>query len=338
MKAASASMIRYPLEDSFGRVATYLRISVTDRCDLHCIYCLPPEGVTHFSREKILRFEEIERIVRVLVDLGVRKVRFTGGEPLLRKDLPALIERIDRIGGLAPLSMTTNATRLEALARPLFHAGLRSVNISIDSLDPERFALLTQGGDLSKVLAGIDAALSAGLAVKLNAVGLPDLTPPEAIRLVEFGLERNSTVRFIEWMPLCGTGWNRETFVPLSDLESALHDHYELQLVPGSSDVAREYRVAGHTARLGFITSLSHPFCDTCNRVRLSATGQLMPCLFSTQGKDLRPLLRGGASDTEIAEAALQTLAGKTRAHGSDHGIPGIDHDAITPVIRTIGG
>jgi cyclic pyranopterin phosphate synthase len=328
----------HKLEDRFGRIATYLRVSVTDRCNLYCTYCVPSEDIKLFPKPDLLTFGEIERTVRILVALGIRKLRITGGEPLLRKQLPDLIERLAGIESLEGISMTTNATKLAPIATALADAGLDSVNISLDSIDPVRFAQVTQGAQLTPVLQGIDAALQVGLRVKLNAVALADLTKEEAISLIQYGIDRDITIRFIEWMPLCGTSWDREQYVPLTHLETALHQHFQLEHVPEASDVAREYAIRGTRSRVGFITSLSRSFCSTCNRLRLSATGQLRSCLFSQSGENLRPLLREGASDSEIRATALRTVAAKPRAHGSDDGFPGIEHDFPEPIIRSIGG
>jgi cyclic pyranopterin phosphate synthase len=307
--------------DGHGRRYTYLRISITDRCDLACVYCMPPGGEEeHALRPDLLTFEEWARVVRVFARGGIDRVRFTGGEPLVRKDVVRLVEMVARESGITDLVMTTNATRLAELARPLAQAGLRGVNVSIDSLDADRFRTITRGGDLSRVLAGIHAALDAGLEVKTNAVLLGGVNDDEAGALVDWAWSIGVTPRFIELMPLGeAAALPKEQFISAAEIESRLGE----RIARGSTKVpvagrgpARYLDAAdGSSHRVGFITAVSDDFCDACNRVRVTAMGDIRACLASRRAVSLRDLIRTGATDAEIHWTLAWTLSGKDSGH-----------------------
>lgn len=304
------------LVDGAGRTYRYLRLSVTDRCDLACIYCMPPSGEQeHALRNELLTFEELARVVQLLARMGIRRVRFTGGEPLVRKDFVGLVELIARTTHVRELALTTNAMRLAALAQPLHRAGLRAVNVSLDSLDPERFARLTRGGDLAQVIAGIDAALELGWNVKINIVALRGETDDEAPRIVDWAWARGITPRFIELMPLGeGALLDPSMRVTAAEIQHRLGDR-----IGASVDAERDRGPAtylGNPARrVGFITPLSHEFCDTCNRVRITAQGDIRACLASRRALSLRDCMRAGGDDAELAWLLWTAVRGKAPGH-----------------------
>jgi cyclic pyranopterin phosphate synthase len=310
-----------PLVDERGRRYTYLRLSVTDRCDLRCRYCMPPGGETeHGVRKELLSFEEAARVVRVFAEAGIRRVRFTGGEPLVRKDMVRLVDLIHRQTGIDDLVMTTNATRLATLARPLRNAGLSGVNVSIDSLRPERFAEITRGGDLGAVRAGIHAALDAGLEVKLNAVALGGINDDELGALVDWAWSIGATPRFIELMPLGeGAKLPRATFLGVDEVVARLGHRVRAAAarrpVEGKGPARYLDAADGSPRRVGFITAVSDEFCGTCNRVRITAMGDIRACLASRKAVSLRDLMRAGASDLELAWALHWSLLGKEPGH-----------------------
>lgn len=308
------------LTDGQGRSYSYLRLSVTDRCDLACIYCMPPSGEEeHSLRSELLTFEEAARLVAICSAMGIRRVRLTGGEPLVRRDIVTMVERIRRTSAIDSLVMTTNATRLAELAEPLRRAGLDGVNISLDSLDETRFARITRGGELKRVLAGLHAAIEVGLEVKMNVVAVRGENDDEIARLVSFAWERGITPRFIELMPL-GEGANLGDARRVSSAEVALSLGAMLQ-----DDVQRgarhhgpaRYRSAsdGSGRRVGFITPISDEFCGDCNRIRLTARGDVRACLASRRAISIRDRMREGASDVEIAWALTWALGSKARGH-----------------------
>lgn len=328
---------RYPatgsyLSDRFGRVVNYLRVSVTDRCNLRCVYCMPPDGIRLFERDRILTFEEMVRFSRVAVGLGVRRIKVTGGEPLVRRGVVDFIASLRGIDGLEDLSITTNGVFLSGLAGELKRSGLDGVNVSLDSLDPERYRVITRGGDLGKVIEGIDKALGEGLRVKINTVILSGLSDSEVFRLIEFGRVRGIEVRFIEFMPLCGGGWRRDAFIPLLDIRRRIEERYRLFPLK-SEGVASRYGIEGGGV-IGFITPVSEPFCSGCSRLRLTARGTLRPCLFSSLEVDIFGLLRGGASDGEIGEAIRRVVYMKPRWNPVLSGV----EDPKKVFIRNIGG
>lgn len=303
------------MKDPYGREISYLRVAVTDRCNLRCTYCMPPEGVTPKSHEEILTYEETVRLVRAGASLGIRRVRLTGGEPLVRRDLVDLVKGLAALPGLEEVSLTTNGTLLAPLAKDLARAGLRRVNISLDSLRPERFRQLTRGGRLEKVLAGIEAALAAGLTpVKLNTVVQAHLNEDEVADLARLTLEKDVNVRFIELMALGASRGRGEGFVAngklwerLQPLIAAVGGITEESL-PGSGP-ARAWRLKGAHGTLGFISPVSERFCDQCNRLRLTADGHLRPCLLSTREVDVKGPLRAGAAEAELAGLFRQAVA-----------------------------
>ena len=306
------------LIDPFGRRIEYVRLSVTDRCDLRCFYCLP-KGFKEFQEpDSWLSFDEIERVIGVFGALGVRRVRLTGGEPLTRHNLPELAARLAALPGIDDLSLSTNATRLDKHAAALHTAGVTRINVSLDSLRPERFKEITGGGHLDKVLAGLMAAKQAGFApIKINMVALRGVNDDEFEDMVDFCIEHDFTLRFIETMPMGSTGLNAgDNYLNLQDVKRRLEEYYELipGMMPGGGP-ARYVRVAGTDLRIGFITPISQHFCATCNRVRLSADGTLYLCLGQDNKMELRPLLRAGISDDELLDVICQAIALKPERH-----------------------
>lgn len=288
------------LTDQFGRSMSYLRVSVTDRCNFKCIYCLPSDGISMMDRQDILSFEEIERVVRAVVPLGIQKVRLTGGEPLVRKGLCDLVSSLNQIEGIKELCLTTNGSMLSEYAPKLKAAGLASVNISLDTLNAQRFSELTLTPLLQNVLDGIDAAKDVGLRVKINVVPLKGTSLYEVLDLIYFAQKRGIEIRFIEFMPLCGGGWSPDKVLPIPQLRAWVQEHFVLEPLPRGSEVAESYKIEGSQGRVGFIASLSEPFCSDCNRLRLSSNGKIRPCLFSTTEYDLLKKLREGCGDEEI--------------------------------------
>jgi cyclic pyranopterin phosphate synthase len=306
-----------PLVDSYGRVHRDLRISVTDRCNFRCTYCMPEEGMPWVPREDVLTFEEIERVARVAVErFGVDSIRLTGGEPTVRAHLPVLVERLARLD--VDLSMTTNGAVLRSQAADLRAAGLRRVNISIDSLRRDRFQELTRRDELDHVLDGIDAAIEVGFdPVKVNVVCMEGVNDDEIVDFADFGRERGVEVRFIEFMPLDGGHtWERAAVVPGERIVQTIDAVHPLQPVARGHEPAALWAYADGRGRVGVIPSVTEPFCATCDRVRLTAEGKLRACLFSLEETDLRVLLRGGADDDAVAAAVASCVAGKWAGHG----------------------
>ncbi len=307
-----------PLTDTFGRVHTYLRVSVTDRCNFKCVYCMPEEGLEWMPRDEVLSFEEIERLVRVFVSLGITRIRLTGGEPTARRDFVQLVEAIGRIEGLCDLSLTTNALRLGPLAARLKQAGLGRLNVSLDSLDPETFQRLTRGGDLARVLEGIAAARQAGLApIKINTVVLQGENDHEVMDLVEYFSPhaRDTELRFIEYMPFQDR-WHR--CVPAAELRQRLSERYTL--LPAADKVgggpAVGWRIQETGLKIGFISPLSEKFCGSCNRLRLMADGHLRTCLSDDKTPSLREQLRSGADDDALRASIRVMVSHKREGHG----------------------
>jgi len=306
------------LTDAFGRRVEYLRLSVTDRCDLRCSYCMP-KGFTDFEEpDDWLTFDEIERLIGAFARIGVRRVRITGGEPLVRTGIPELVRRLARLPGVEDLSLSTNGTHLARAAAALKAAGLGRVNVSLDSLDPERYTAITGGGRLRRVLEGLDAAKAEGLEpVKLNMVVMAGVNEDEVPAMVEFCLARGFTLRLIETMPVGAAGLAASgRYVDLQAVRARLAERYELlpALMSGGGP-ARYVQVAGTPLKIGFITPISQHFCATCNRVRLGADGTLYLCLGHEDSVPLRPLLRGGASEAALEEALRAAIAMKPERH-----------------------
>ena len=306
------------LTDSFNRAIEYVRLSVTDRCDLRCTYCLPP-GYRNFSEpETWLTFDEIERVIRAFTELGVRRVRLTGGEPLTRHHLPELAARLQALPHLEDLSLSTNGMRLKKYARALRQAGVQRVNISLDSLQAERFAKITGGGKLNKVLEGLTAANQAGMSpVKINMVVMKGVNDDEVDDMVRFCIEQDFTLRFIETMPVGDTGRSAsDHYLSLEEVRRRLAEQFELlpAVMPGGGP-ARYVRVAGTDLRIGFITPISQHFCASCNRVRLAADGTLYLCLGQDDKFELRPLLRQGIGNEELKDVIRAAIARKPEKH-----------------------
>ncbi|MFD8755917.1 GTP 3',8-cyclase MoaA [Kitasatospora sp. NPDC059577] len=306
-----------PLVDRFGRVHTDLRVSLTDRCNLRCTYCMPAEGLDWLARDSVLGDDEVVRLVRIAAErLGIASVRLTGGEPLLRRGLPGLVGRLAGLG--VDLSLTTNGIGLARTAVALRAAGLRRVNVSLDTLRPERFAAITRRDRIGDVFAGLAAAKAAGLGpVKVNAVPVRGVNEDEIVPLAAFAVEHGYLMRFIESMPLDAQGaWDRAAMVTAEEVLAALAERFDLVPVGRhGSAPAEEWRIAGTDAVVGVIASVTRPFCGGCDRVRLTADGQLRNCLFATEESDLRALLRGGADDAAIEAAWRASVAGKGPGH-----------------------
>ena len=313
-------MLPAPLVDTYGRLHDNLRISVTDRCNIRCFYCMPEHDVEFVKRSEILDFEEIERFVRIAVALGVVKVRVTGGEPLVRRDLPELIRRLTAIPGIRDLALTTNGVLLPGLAEPLFEAGLRRINVHLDTLDRERFIRITRRDELGKILAGLDLCKRLGYSrIKLNAVAVKNLVEPDIVPLARYSRENGFEVRYIEFMPLDAQNlWDRGKVLLADEIIDTLsREIAPLTPVPDPDPraPASEYDFADGIGRVGFIASVSRPFCLNCNRIRLTADGKLRYCLFAIQEDDVKSLMRSGASDEEIAALIRRNLAGKWEGH-----------------------
>jgi cyclic pyranopterin phosphate synthase len=307
-----------PLTDSFGRVHNNLRISVTDRCNLRCTYCMPEE-VTFLDKGALLSFEEIARFVAVVAPLGIDKVRLTGGEPLLRRDLPRLVRMICAVGGIKDVGLTTNGLLLAQQAEALYDAGLRRINVSLDCLDPARFREITRRDGLEMVIDGILAARRAGFdPVKINAVSIRGFTEHEVVPLARFARERGLEMRFIEYMPIGADHWERDKVYFAHEILDQLEQHIG-PLVPADNydprAPAMEFDYVDGKGRVGIIASVSRPFCLSCNRIRLTAEGKLRNCLFALDEIDLKPLLRGGAPDAEIAARVRENVAVKWEGH-----------------------
>ena len=308
-----------PLIDTFGRLHDSLRISLTDRCNIRCFYCMPEEGVKFGPRDAILTFEEIHRVARVAASLGVRKIRLTGGEPLLRRDLPDLVRRLASIEGIEDLAMTTNGIPLALHARSLYEAGLRRLNVHLDTLDRQRFLQITRRDMLADVLGGLEAARTAGFNIKVNAVAVKNLVEPDIVPLAQFGREHGFEIRYIEFMPLDAQHlWDRGKVLTAAEIISTIsREVCPLEPVPDPDPraPASEYRYTDGKGRVGVIASVTRPFCLNCNRIRLTADGRLRTCLFSLNETDLRTPLRDGADDDELARIIRDAVWRKELKH-----------------------
>jgi GTP 3',8-cyclase len=310
------------LTDSYGRTATDLRVSLTDRCNLRCSYCMPAEGLDWLPKPGLLTDDELLRLIRLGVSrLGISEVRFTGGEPLLRRGLPDIVSRVSELRPRPEISLTTNGIGLERLAVPLREAGLDRINVSLDTLSAGVFATLTRRDRLSDVLAGLAAAARAGLTpVKVNTVLMRGINEHEAPALLRFCLDRGYQLRFIEQMPLDAQhGWRRDEMVTADEILSALSSEFSLTAQDPDergSAPAERFTVDGGPDSVGIIASVTRPFCGACDRVRLTADGQLRNCLFARTENDLRTPLRAGASDDELAAQWLRCIAAKLPGHG----------------------
>ncbi|MDA8336561.1 MAG: GTP 3',8-cyclase MoaA [Peptococcaceae bacterium] len=312
------------MQDKLGRRIDYLRVSVTDRCNLRCFYCMPEDGVPLVDRGRILTLEEFARLIEAATTAGVRRVRFTGGEPLLRKGLPGLIRTVAGLRADLDIALTTNGVLLAGMAGELKAAGLARVNISLDTLRPERYAAITRGGDLDRVWRGIEAALAEGLApVKINTVLVRGVNDDEVEDLARLTLDRALHVRFIELMPIrFAAGWAPDRLVTAAVIREKLAGwgDWEPAHPPAGGGPARYFRLPGAQGTVGFIPALSDHFCGSCNRLRLTATGALRPCLYHAAETDVRELVRGGASIAELADVIRIAAAGKPSGHRLDGG------------------
>jgi cyclic pyranopterin phosphate synthase len=304
--------------DPFGREISYLRVSVTDRCDFRCVYCMS-EHMTFLPRAELLTLEELERLCAAFIRKGVKRLRITGGEPLVRRNVMWLLERLGgRLGdGLDELTLTTNGSQLARFAQPLFAAGIRRVNVSLDTRDPAKFRAITRWGDLSKVMAGIDAAQAAGLSVKINTVALRDVNECEIPEMLEWAHDRGMDFTLIETMPLGDIEQDRaDQYLPLSLVRARLAQRYTLEESEyRTGGPARYVRVAETGGRLGFITPLTHNFCESCNRVRVTCTGTLFMCLGQNDSADLRAALRASEDDGPLDAAIEEAIGRKPKGH-----------------------
>jgi len=315
------------MRDTYARSIDYLRIAVTDRCNFRCVYCMPEAGVPFRPHAEILRYEEIERIVRVAAGLGIRRVRLTGGEPLVRMDLVRLVHALATLPGIEEVTMTTNGTLLAQYAQALAEAGLKRVNVSLDTLQPERFRAITRRGELDTVLAGIDAALQAGLTpLKVNMVVMRGQNDDEIVAMAEQTLTRPWHVRFIEWMPIGPVaqqqGWKTH-LVTAAEMRARLEAVYG-PLIPvqvTGAGPARTFRLENAPGTIGFISAVSEHFCATCNRLRLTADGKLRFCLLREGELDLRSVLRAGCSDAQLTELIAAAILAKPAGHQLAQGV-----------------
>ncbi|MGB7348016.1 MAG: GTP 3',8-cyclase MoaA [Pirellulaceae bacterium] len=337
--SSSASENIEPLVDRFGRIHDSLRLSVTDRCNIRCFYCMPETDAHFVARDRLLSFEELYRLAELLVRrTGVRDVRLTGGEPLVRKDFSKLVKMLASIDGLEDLSLTTNGILLAEHAAELRQAGLKRINVSLDTLDEEAFQRISRRSGVDKIVAGIDAAIAAGFeSVKLNAIAIRGITEPDVIRLIDFARERQVPIRFIEFMPLdTDKAWRTDSVLTGDMLLRMITDHFGQPAPrsrPHSSQPAEDFDLPGG-GRIGIIRSVTSPFCGDCNRLRITADGSIRNCLFSQEETALRDLMRQGVSDETLLSEIRQCIAAKKAGHG-------IDEDGFTPPDRpmyAIGG
>jgi len=307
------------LVDGMGRTIVNLRISVTDRCNFRCTYCMPADNVEFMSRDKLLTFEEITRIARIGAGMGIKRLRLTGGEPLMRKDLPTLISMLTQIEGIDDVAMTTNAFFLKEHAKALKEAGLKRLNISLDALDPEKFRDVNRRDCLKEVLEGMRVSAEIGFkSIKVNAVAMKNFSETEIMRLIEMGRSDGFEIRFIEFMPLDSDQiWERDKVLFGHEILDIIRKKYELIPIENSLEIgpASEYNFADGKGRIGIITAVSNPFCDHCNRIRMTADGKLRTCLFSADETNLKELIRGKASDEDIVKAIEGAVLVKEPGH-----------------------
>ncbi len=320
-----------------NRPISYLRISVTDRCDMRCTYCMPAGGIPFSDHSEYLTNAEVVRLVAVAARLGVSKIRLTGGEPLIRPGIVDLVREIATVPGIHEVALSTNASKLARYALPLAAAGLRRVNISLDTLNARRFAEITRGGTLQRTLDGIEAAEKAGLTpIKINAVVMRGMNHDEVPDLVELGARRGWQIRFIEYMPIgCAVGQWDEHFVPAAEILAMIQERFALEPLPmRPGDPARLYRIAGTSTSVGVITPVTQHFCDSCNRMRLTADGRIRSCLLVDGEQDLKGMMRSGCSDQELARELQKVALSKPEWHGLTPG----GYSAATEAMREIGG
>jgi cyclic pyranopterin phosphate synthase len=331
------------LTDSYGRRITSVRISLTDRCNFRCVYCTPADGFAVAPSSEYLTKDEVARLTRLLSARGVTRVRLTGGEPLLRRDIVEVVHAVRCVDGLEDLSITTNASRLDEFAEPLRDAGLDRVNVSLDSLDATRFNEVVRSRQYDRVRAGIDASLRVGFPTKVNVVVLRGITDEEILGFVIMAMDLDIEVRFLEFMPLCGDGWEATQVYPIGEVRALVRRNHDLDELPRGDKTAQVFDVAGGRGRVGFIGSLSEPFCESCSRMRISADGKIRPCLFSDYEVELKKLMRAGAGDGELM-AAIETAVANKPAGNQFLDEPFTEHPAgghtvgIGPFIRSVGG
>lgn len=315
--AASQHALESPITDRFGRRHTYLRVSVTDRCNLRCQYCMPAEGIEWIPHSGVLTYEEIERIVRVLAGEGVTKVRITGGEPTVRKGIESLIAMVAAVPGIQEVAMTTNGTTLAKMAGMYRDAGLTHLNVSIDSLRRERFKEITRTDKFDQVSAGIEAAIQAGFApLKINTVVMQGVNDDELVDFVAFAKDRPINVRFIEFMPFDGNAWSKDRMVTYAQMRAAIEAKHAIEPIDRKpSAVAKDFAIKGGKGTVSFVTSMTDDFCSDCNRLRLTATGEFKPCLFMLPNVNVRDLMRGGCTDDDIRAAVQTSLSQKWAGH-----------------------
>ncbi len=326
------------LVDGMGRTIVNLRISVTDRCNFRCTYCMPADNVAFMDRSNLLTFEEIRRVVTVVSKLGINRIRLTGGEPLMRKDLPGLIKMLSAVDGIDDIAMTTNAYFLKDQAQDLLDAGLKRLNVSLDALDPEKFRDVNRRDCLQAVLDGLDAARNVGFkSIKINAVAVRNFSETEIMRLIEMGRADGFEVRFIEFMPLdADKVWERDKVLFGHEIIERIREKYELIPIDNSLEIgpASEYNFADGKGKIGIITAVSNPFCDHCNRIRMTADGKLRTCLFSADETNLKELIRSGETDAAIAATIQQAVQVKEPGHK----INLKDFERPTRAMHAIGG
>ncbi len=307
------------MTDSFGRTINNLRVSVTDQCNFRCIYCMPEEGMIFQPREEILTFEEITRFVEIATGLGISKLRLTGGEPTVRKDLPELVRMLSKIPGVQDMAMTTNAFLLRKMARELHEAGLPRINVSLDSLDEEKFRQMTRRDVLHKVLDGLEEATRYfQLPIKINVVAMKGYTEDELLDFAKMARTGPFQVRFIEFMPLdADRSWTRDQVLDGAEIIERISDKWPLDAVkrPNQREPADLFRFRDGKGEIGLIASVSEPFCGSCNRIRITADGKLRTCLFSINETDIKAMLRGGATDQEIATTIIEAVSHKEPGH-----------------------
>lgn len=305
------------LVDRHGRAHSYLRISVTDRCNLRCSYCMPPQGIAWTPRPELMTEEEIVRLAGVFVGLGIDKIRLTGGEPLSRRGIETIAARVSALPSLRTLAMTTNGISLDRRARPLREAGVNSLTISLDTLKRERFAEITKRDQFQAVADGIEAALDAGFApLKINTVMMRGVNDDEILDFVEWAKDRPLNVRFIEYMPFPDNHWSKGGLISYADMRARIETRYALiPLVGDASAVGKDFKIAGHDGTVSFVTSMTDSFCGGCNRLRVTSDGNIKSCLFHPAERSLRDAMRDGAPDAEIERLILLAVDGKPAAH-----------------------
>jgi cyclic pyranopterin phosphate synthase len=310
--------------DNFNRDINYLRVSITDRCNLRCIYCMPKDGLSLIGHDDILHYEEILRIIRAAVKNGIKKIRITGGEPLVRRGIVDFIASVKGIPGIEDISLTTNGILLSDFAENLFNAGVQRINISLDSLDPEKYKQITRGGDLASVLKGIDEVLKIGFSpIKINTVSIKGFNDDEILNFAKWSIEKPFQIRFIELMSLGSTDLNRDTqYLPNRIIEERIRQSYGLEPVDElrnqTHGPARIFKIPGGAGEIGFISPVSHHFCNSCNRLRLTADGHIRACLLSDAEIDLKGVLREDCNDDQLASLISEAIAKKPQGHDLD--------------------